>query len=1319
MKELEYIMVFRKVCLKTICLLLAAVTGGLTHAYTQININTTNASPCNGKAVITVTTTATGFDFEYALDGGAYQNSGTFENLTPNFYLASVRDKNTQSTFTKQFTIQALPDPNVGTETPTAPDVSVAAGGVTYCNNASASAIIFTSNICYASFNWTSNANVGFGTLGSGKILPFTATNLTNSPVSATVTGKAIANNKTSPPKAFTVTVNPVPAVNPVANATFCNGANANGINFTSNINGATIMWTSCPDVGFGTSGNGNIPGFKATNITNAPVVAAVNVSATINGCIGPPTIFTVTVNPTPVVNSAANATYCNTAAASAINFNSTVAGSTFDWTSSANVGFGTSGNGSIAAFTATNNTNAKVNAALNVKATANGCMGPVTSYSITVNPTPTVNAIANASYCNNAAGNIINFGSNVANATFDWVGTADIGFGVAGSGTNIGAFKAKNTTDAPITTTITVTPSAGACTGPVKTFTVVVNPTPKVNAVGNGVYVDNAAGAAINFAAHVAAATFDWTSTADVGFGIKGNGNIAAFAAKNATLAPIIATVSVTATANSCVGPATTFTITVNPKVAANANIWYVAKTGNDATGVGSVLNPWQTIQFANDNASVQNGDTIKVAAGSYIEDVNITKSLAFCGPNYQTSPVTANRSEEAVISAPPTANPVIFEAHVPSTNIAILGFQLINGSPLTAGNYQTDIANPQSITILFEKNAVMHGNDLFAGTLTRWNNITIKDNYFTNINFAPLSSAIQLNGGDVVTITDNKIETTNFAGVLLDHVASAIVQRNIITSVPGEAGIQLAGAMGNTTVSENDIQNANTNHQVDGGGIRIYGSAFTGVLNVRNNFVTNSFNGFAVKTGEVITNPNIHVNNNSFTNLSAGSFAIYHGGNNPGGSGTNTSASSAQLDAECNWYGSLDASIVAATVHGPVDIMPWLVNGTDNEPASPGFQPVPGSCTGNATCTPPTFVNNGLIILDATCANNDGNINIIPTSGTPPFVYSINGGTTYVAGPDAGYGFQNLSSGTYQLRLKDAKGCESEIIERQVKLSCNCRPPAFVNNGLIILDATCANNDGNVNIIPTSGTAPFMYSINGGVTYVPGPNAGYGFQGLAAGTYKLRLKDATGCESAIIERVVKLLCTDACTPPTFLNNGLIVLDASCSKSDGSISIIPISGTPPFMYSIDGGTTYVAGPNAGYGFQNLAAGTYRLRLKDVRGCGSAVVERTVRNYYNCPGATTSLSPGGLWDGELTNKDVISAYPNPNTGEFKLLLQNFDAPKAEVTIYDAKGILTEKRSLNLVKGIVADFNLKGKAAGLYYIKVTTKNVTKTLKVIIR
>ncbi|WP_162944648.1 T9SS type A sorting domain-containing protein [Flavisolibacter nicotianae] len=178
-------------------------------------------------------------------------------------------------------------------------------------------------------------------------------------------------------------------------------------------------------------------------------------------------------------------------------------------------------------------------------------------------------------------------------------------------------------------------------------------------------------------------------------------------------------------------------------------------------------------------------------------------------------------------------------------------------------------------------------------------------------------------------------------------------------------------------------------------------------------------------------------------------------------------------------------------------------------------------------ATCTPPTFRNDLTIVLDASECGNDGLITIIPTSGTAPFQYSIDGGTTYVEGPSTGYSFQGLAAGTYRLRLKDAGGCESAVVTKEVRVlypCTHCTPPTFRNDLTIVLDAFCGS-PGLITIIPTSGTAPFQYSIDGGATYVEGPATGYSFQGLMPGTYTLRLKDATGCQSDPVQRMVKLV--------------------------------------------------------------------------------------------------------------------------------------------------------------------------------------------------
>src|SRR5207245_1912954 len=50
-------------------------------------------------------------------------------------------------------------------------------------------------------------------------------------------------------------------------------------------------------------------------------------------------------------------------------------------------------------------------------------------------------------------------------------------------------------------------------------------------------------------------------------------------------------------------------------------ANIYYVSSSGDDALGDGSVARPWKTLRHAAANVAANQGHTIKVGAGTFIE--------------------------------------------------------------------------------------------------------------------------------------------------------------------------------------------------------------------------------------------------------------------------------------------------------------------------------------------------------------------------------------------------------------------------------------------------------------------------------------------------------------------------------------------------------------------------------------------------------------------------------------------------------------------------------------------------------------------------
>ena len=520
------------------------------------------------------------------------------------------------------FTITVNPTPQVGQPA----SQSLCAGALTAPVN-------FTGTVAGTVFNWTNNTpSIGLAASGTGDIPAFTAVNATNAPVTATITVTPVYTHAgvtcTGPFKTFTITVNPIPTVAPVSNKAYCTGATTQAIPFNGtagNAPGTVYNWTnSTPAIGLAASGTGDIAPFVTTNTSNGPLVATITVTPVgPTGCVGTPTTFTITVNPTPVVNPVAGQVLCNGSPTAVVSFTSPTTGGptgalSFRWTNSApSIGLAATGTGNIPSFTAINTGLSPVTALITVTPVYNNagitCTGTSQTFTITVNPTPTVNPVTSQVLCTGSNTAAVNFTGSVFGTIYNWTNNnTSIGLAASGAG-NIASFVATNAGNTPQVATITVTPNytnGVTCPGTPMTFTITVNPVPTVNPVAGQVVC---AGATVTqtFTGTVAGTVYNWTnSNTAIGLGASGTGNLN-FTATNTTGAPITGTITVTPTytnaGGTCTGTPQTFTITVNPVPTVNAVMPQVLCNGSATAAVNFSGNVAGTVySWTNNNTSI-----------------------------------------------------------------------------------------------------------------------------------------------------------------------------------------------------------------------------------------------------------------------------------------------------------------------------------------------------------------------------------------------------------------------------------------------------------------------------------------------------------------------------------------------------------------------------------------------------------------------------------------------------------------------------------------------------------------------------------------
>ena len=252
-----------------------------------------------------------------------------------------------------------------------------------------------------------------------------------------------------------------------------------------------------------------------------------------------------------------------------------------------------------------------------------------------------------------------------------------------------------------------------------------------------------------------------------------------------------------------------------------------------------------------------------------------------------------------------------------------------------------------------------------------------------------------------------------------------------------------------------------------------------------------------------------------------------------------------------------------------------------------------------------------NPQIVLEAsvtqpTCTVATGSITI---SNFPSgVIYSFDGGTTYGTSPTR----SELTPGTYQVRVKNAAGCESAV----TPIIIDPQPNAPAAPTASASQPTCAVATGIITVSnPTTGVT---YSFDNGANYGTSASS----TALAAGTYQVRVKNADGCESSATPITIN---PQPATPTITIVNAVCSSDLSTYTvtftSDGTVT--------SSLGTVDNTAKTVSGITAGVNVTLTAT------------LGTCTKEASVTAPdCNCPTVTAPTSGG---DKTICAGDVIPA----------------------------------------------------------------------------
>jgi hypothetical protein len=313
-----------------------------------------------------------------------------------------------------------------------------------------------------------------------------------------------------------------------------------------------------------------------------------------------------------------------------------------------------------------------------------------------------------------------------------------------------------------------------------------------------------------------------------------------------------------------------------------------------------------------------------------------------------------------------------------------------------------------------------------------------------------------------------------------------------------------------------------------------------------------------------------------------------------------------------------------------------------------------------------------------DSTICNTSAiSLSATPIGGTFPFVYAWSNG----GGSNTTATFNNNTSTIkYIISITDAASC---VGTDTIKVTV---PALLTDSSATFKNCDPLNPSGQIQIFGKGGTPPYLYSIDNGVNY----QSINSFTNLAFGNYQFLVKDSIGCT-----RFANVLLNNSSQNPKvdFLVNTtlmqtdtFVIVDISNPRPDSVQWILPpnvqivnnVNPFSPVVVCVDTGDFFVKA----YAYFG--------------GCKDSLNKLVKFIKYDTTFSNTTINRG---------IKTFSVYPNPNTGQFNVVLEFYKKQSYVLKIVTNTGAEVLQPATGYGTGATIPVTIPAAAPGAYVLKV--------------